>query len=855
MKAFLSHSSYEKSFVTQVFDYLGASQAHIDSVTFEKHRFNIDAIHKALDTSELFVLFISNESLDSSFVDYEAIVALEKLGSGLLRRIMLICIDTISLDRIDSKLRNLNIVTLASSVGACCRMIQSALIELDIETATPSEVFIGREDETKSLRKALTRPSAESPAVLVLSGIDGVGRTTLAKQVFLNLLPTFSRFVPAAISRNSGIDDLFRAVVRARGRTTVAEAARELVDFGSADYSGQVAILQSEVEHVLNENETLLLTDYGGLMDDEGMYHEYLIDVFEKFHSFYRPCAIFIQRRMPPYSKRKLLPSFHFQRVPPLDERETIELIGARLQAQKLSFTLEQVEKISESVMRHPINVEYAIDLIDDLDGDIDLFLKDTSDLAVWRYRRALDFVNRIEFSPLQIKICGLLILFNFLPTDIISGLCDDAPEEVAVAIRGLIDRHILEYNDGNYILSAPIVDAVKRSGRFDIKKEDERRYATELLNYIETYKDNDEISRSLLEPAVIASLRVGGAAQSQWRQFVLPSHYLVLAREAYDRRDLATTIDLCRLSLQQSAQMSNEALVECYRMLGLSAVRLGDDLVLKEARDNLAKVRSRYSRQVSLFLKGFSFRYKGLLPQAESAYLQCYDKNERNFSVCRELAQVYLALGRPSEAEGYARTAFEAAPNNPFILDVLVGVILGRAKLERLSKDEVESDRELSLLLEELKKYGNSESQAFYAHRMAEYHVIIGDSSAARRFASDAIKRSPWSIAPYLTRANILLMKGNEAGARRDITEANRLSQENTSLGNLYKIELFEIELDVLLTKKRYRAARNLMERIPEDMVPGTLFVKLQKKVAQAVAFDQNFHDETMIEWARSHL
>lgn len=849
MKAFLSHSSHDKAFVTQVYEHLGAAQAHLDSVTFEKARLNTDAIHRALSDCEIFVLFLSKDSLESAFVDHESLLALERLGAGLLQRIMLICIDEVSVESVEERLRNLNIVTYASSVGSCKRRIQTALVEANVDSIAIPGIFVGRELENKNIRRSLTRPSIESPAIIVLSGIDGVGRTSLAERVFREVLPPFSQFLPIPVVKNQGIDDFFRSLVRSRGRTTVQQAARELIEFSNADASKQFTLIHEEILHVLNESETLLLIDYGGLMDDEGAYHEYIAKVFHGFRDYHRPCAVFIQRRMPPYAKRRNLNHFHFERVPPLSEAESHELIGARLRSEGLKFTENQVARIADAVLRHPINIEYAIDNILDINGDIDLFLSDTSDLIVWRNRRALDFINRIDFLPIHVEICSLLLLFNYLPTEIITELCTRDSSEVSKAIRFLIERHIVENHNGNYVLAAPIIDAIRRSGLFDLTKQKERMYATELLRFIEGYQDADEIHRALLEPAVIASLRSGGSAQAQWRQLVLPSHYLVLAREAYDNRDFEETIKFCRLSIEHASRMSTEALVECYRMLGLSAVRDSNDDLLKEAGNELSKIKTRYARQVRLFLRGFSHRFKGFFSEAERAYLQCYDENERNFSVCRELAQVYLALGRPDEAEGYARTAFEAAPNNAFILDILVGVILARAKIE---KEDLSNDRELAFLLSELEKYGNDEGQSFYANRMAEYHVLLGEANLARKFASDAISRAPWMIPPYITRANVLLMKGNEVGARRDISEANRLSRENQSYGNLYRIELFEIELDVLIAKKRYRAARNLMERIPEKMVPGTLFIKLQKMVASAIVYDQSFHDQEMIDWAK---
>ena len=852
LKAFLSHSSQDKAFVDQVYNTLGAAQAHLDSATFEKARINIEAIHSALEDSDIFVLFLSEDSLASSFVSHESILALEQFASGKLHRIMILCIDEVNLDLIDERLRNLNIVTQVGSVGSCARHIQSALVEISLSSSPEQVIFVGREAESKNLRKALTRASSESPAVVVLSGIDGVGRKTLIQRVFRELLPPFSRFAKVNIKKNQGIDDLFRSLVRLRGRTTIRQARNELLNFADVDHQTQISLLHEEIAHILDESETLLLIDYGGIMDEEGAYHDYILETFKPFHSYSRPCAVFVQQRMPPFGKRKNLKSYHFERVPPLSAEETQDLLGARLRSEGLTFTAGQIDRLEGAVSQHPINVDFAMDSISNLQGDLDLFLSDPSDLLVWRNRRALDFLNQVSFTSEQQYICGLLISFTDLTSEHIMLLVEESAEVVAGAIRVLLDRHIIERDNGYYVLSAPIIDAMGRSGNFHLSKEEEQRAATKLLDTLEAYRDRDEVQRALLEPAVIASLRTGGALKSQWRQLVLPSHYLVVAREAYDQRNLPRTVQFCRQALEHASRMSEEAKVECYRMLGLSAVRTSDEELLRDARDGLASIGTRYSKQVNLFLKGFSSRYKGFFSDAEVAYLKCFDINERNFSVCRELAQVYLALGRPDEAENYARTAFEIAPNNPFIIDILVGVLVGRA---RMGGTDLNGDRELSYLLSELKKYGHAEGKSFYSNRMAECAIMEGNPTRAKQYADEAVKLAEWLIPPYITRAIAYLMKGNEAGARRDVDSAKRMSKENASYGNLYGIELFELEIDIMVSRRRYRQAKNLLDRISENKIPGPLFVKLERKIANAVKFDQDFHDADVIDWVHKKL
>jgi len=79
LRAFLSHSSKDKYFVRQVADLLGEGQCEYDEKSFE-YTLNVRAIRNALARSNLFVYFLTAQSVTSSFVDEEQRTALEMRG-------------------------------------------------------------------------------------------------------------------------------------------------------------------------------------------------------------------------------------------------------------------------------------------------------------------------------------------------------------------------------------------------------------------------------------------------------------------------------------------------------------------------------------------------------------------------------------------------------------------------------------------------------------------------------------------------------------------------------------------------------------------------------------------------------
>src|SRR5437660_12439097 len=95
LRAFLSHSSKDKTFVREVARILGDLQSELDERSFE-YKFNVAAIRDALARADIFACFLSENSIHSSFVDEEQHAALEARGRGLLKKVMIFALDNTS---------------------------------------------------------------------------------------------------------------------------------------------------------------------------------------------------------------------------------------------------------------------------------------------------------------------------------------------------------------------------------------------------------------------------------------------------------------------------------------------------------------------------------------------------------------------------------------------------------------------------------------------------------------------------------------------------------------------------------------------------------------------------------------
>jgi hypothetical protein len=245
MKAFLSHSSKDKYFVRQVADALGTTQIEYDERTFE-FTLNVQAIRRALMRSDLFVAFLSSNSITSDFVAEEERAALEARGRGNLEKVMIFAIDNTSYRELPDWLREINVIQQLSSPKACARRIQSALIGLDA-AKNQSEPYLGREEDEKSLRRAVSAPPQETPRAIHAVGHHGIGRRTFLRKSLTSLYPrVFEVFPEVTLGGYAGIEDFFRSIYHLHVVvSSLSQTIADLEAFANKDYSGKLSQIGS----------------------------------------------------------------------------------------------------------------------------------------------------------------------------------------------------------------------------------------------------------------------------------------------------------------------------------------------------------------------------------------------------------------------------------------------------------------------------------------------------------------------------------------------------------------------------------------------------------------------------------
>jgi hypothetical protein len=189
---------------------VGALQIEYDEYPFE-YVLNADAIRKALARSQLFVLLLSENSVNSSFVKEEIRSTLEGRAKGQIKQILIFAIDNVSYRVLPSWLREINILQHMANPKACARKIQATLISLETEGTKKPETYLGREEDEKDLRKALAAAPGVAPVALHAVGHFGIGRKTFLRQTLSKLYPRdYEVFIEIPLHAFEGAEELYR---------------------------------------------------------------------------------------------------------------------------------------------------------------------------------------------------------------------------------------------------------------------------------------------------------------------------------------------------------------------------------------------------------------------------------------------------------------------------------------------------------------------------------------------------------------------------------------------------------------------------------------------------------------------
>ncbi len=507
MRAFLSHSSRDKSIVDQVAEDLGSANAELDAATFERGVVNTKAIQQALGRSSLFVLFLSKDALASGMVNFEASLAQELVGKGLIERFLVICLDDDAFRAAPSEWKNYNFVRKVSSVHAISRLVQSALMMASLQSAKTATPFVGRTKELTEIKERLIDPTAPQPKCFFVSGNAGIGRRTFARKLFGDVYPSVNPIFPEIyIERLDGYEEIFRKVYQVIAPIATLSAYRtRVLAFSIAKPEEKANQIAQLIETLITSREALVIHDHGGLEDD-GRMQLHMQAVIDKVQGKLHPVVIFIGERTVPRKSRPNGDSLVYAPLPSLERKEIRQLAAFLLRDAGMSYSEDQLQQIIELSDGHPFNVIFIVQAAKQY--TLEVFLADPSELTQWKRGRSSAFLQKITFTPLEHIVLTALKNFSSLDFDTLAQATSGGLQDIGAAMMRLMDLHIVEAKSDAYLVAPPLRMAVERDTRFRGTGEELRSIVRKVGELLNVYDEDSEISLSLINAGILAQLQ-----------------------------------------------------------------------------------------------------------------------------------------------------------------------------------------------------------------------------------------------------------------------------------------------------------------------------------------------------------
>lgn len=705
IRAFLSHSSKDKDdFVRRIATELGRDNIIYDEFTFENGAATLEEIVKGINNSVLFVLFLSDNALNSEWVKKEITMTKNKLDEDTRRKVFPVIIDskiTHNDSRIPEWLKssfNLRPIMRTSIIS---RMIKTKLRELswDIHPHLKKRntIFVGRNDVLEKFEARMHDFDKEKPIAIIASGLPGVGRRTFLHQALIktNITESSNRPAPILLDRNVSIEDFILKI----NDLGLIDIATDISDLTNQRITDKISIIHKILNAAYDLKEIIYIIDDGCLINYQRSLSDWFKQTIDTFRSKNFPILCISSKYR--IKERPRGSSYFFIDLPELNPNERRRLLNQLLDMNKTTISKEQFNDISDILHGYPDQIMYAADIIRDdpaikIDDKMVLIREYSTDKASVILKNHELSQEKMDFIRLlaQFEVITREFIYLIIPHSECHALIDELSAEHIIELIG-IDGDIIRLND-------IIRDYIKRN-RLLLNRDYSEKIDLNIKNIIASDNvfeyNSSEIIFSLKE-ALKNNTHVN-------QNLLIPSHYLRCMKDLYHNNgNLDKLIELADIILQRKANLASGIIQDIQYYLCLALAKKKNSRMLEEVQ----KIQGNEHN----FLLGFYYRLNGRLKDALEQFSKIVYAPYVGDRAKREIVQVYVQLEEYDKALLFAKENYMQNRGNQFhtqaYFNCLINSELQRDSqeilwqlIENLQAINSEQSKEMSLIAEAL--------------------------------------------------------------------------------------------------------------------------------------------------------
>ena len=750
IKCFLSHSSKDKDYyIRLVKNKIRKESIIYDEDTFEAGLSPSEEIINGLDETSLFVIFISQSALESSWVKDELSRAKEKVDSGKIDRIYPIIIEEdISFEdpRIPSWMKQgFNIQHIRQPTVAA-RKINSRLRELSWKNHPTlkerEKIVVGRNSKIKLVEERFDDYEKESPLVFISSGLNSIGRKTFIKESLrkATVIRGFYEFPQIYIEEADSIED-FILKVNDLGLSDKINA-KDLLTTGLDE---KIDIASRLIDNIASEKERILIEDKGAIV----RYNGDIVDWFEtvvnnlsdRDHLTFCIASKFRANRSIKYKNM----AFYMEEIPELEKSERNGLLSRYSKHKNLELSRSDLGFFSDLLTGYPEQVIYAVDMI----AEKSVFEAKKNSHLIQEYAtdKAKLVVESLKNDQDSLGFLYFLCKFEFISFEFLFEIADE--EKYFPILSDFLLRSICERlgASGDYIrVNEAIKDYIERS-RFGMPTD----FSEKLRKHVQDFISNDADDNRDISDYIFSIQEALISGEEIPDKVLIPSYFIKTIRSIYKKGGSSNYKEVIRLSdriLTNSDFLHKNVLENIYFIRCQAFARLRDS--------EFFGVVKLIPEPDSSFLHGFYYRIQGNHERAIKSYNRVLKSRPNDYRTKSELVLIYMQSEDHDLAYELAEEIYRHAPNNPLNANNYLSCIFHR--------DKNQADRNLiEEIINRLESDPSDRAQEMYSSARAKILAHFDDDvEGAYNLLDETIHKFPDVTYPLLTSADLAIQFKN---------------------------------------------------------------------------------------------
>ena len=656
MKAFLSHSSHDKEFVSAVAKELGRQFCLFDDQTFSTGTEFKKSIENAFDGSSIFVFFASKKALESIWVKFELEEAwYRQLDNSLTKALVYIIDSSITIDALPEWLRR-TLIKYENAPQVIARDIRFHLDELLRRKQNPH--FVGRSYEIEELEQALLPyDGTPPPHAVFVTGLPGVGRRSLIRNSASSIL-NLKKYVEIRLNEGDVIQDICVLIAdqvepysTKEGFERMVQEIRKLSDLDATQR------ILDNLRKLNREGELPIFIDEGGILNIEGYVREPIQVILRSLDPNDTIYLFLVSSRRPQRTYDLKIPTVH---IGPLQENDIKRLITVLSNQMNLKITPSYLSRLATYVAGYPPSAFFAVQQAKAY--GLELVLSHQERLIQFRTSVFLKHLSSLKLNNEAQNLLRLLASFSSLPLFTISSILSLSQEKIQDIVSQLIDLALVVLTqDGYYQIADPIRETAENA--YGPVPESEIRKVAWGLNYFLQLNLPNNLHRLELSRTLFRAAHLAKDEEILKNTIHFASDLVQLTVKLYHSRRYDDAIKCGYMALEERP---NNVEARSYLIRALI-----QEERWYEADDMIHKLQSYAPRRDVYFLTGFLERKRGNILSAINAYLESQKNGRRGADLNRELAHCYFINGDLEQAYKYVEEALARKSDDVYLIDL----------------------------------------------------------------------------------------------------------------------------------------------------------------------------------------